>query len=97
MPAGLLHGVRSDENLRKVAEGDRKDARISGTARKVVYGETVHSHDVEERERAQQSSGNAWADEDQEAGGPDKAFRAKMAQELKDAMARGRYSYAYLT
>ena len=91
MPASLLHGIGSGANLRKVAEADRNDASISGAAGIVVYGETAHSHDIEERERAQQSSGGAWADEEaQEAGGPDKAFRAKMAQELKDAMARGR-------
>ena len=95
IPDDLLAGIRGGAHLKNVAEQDKKDVSISPSAGQVVYGETAHSHEVEQRERGEegQRSSSTWSaagdEEAQEAGGPDRAFQRQIAEELNARMAKG--------
>jgi hypothetical protein len=67
-----------------------KDSSISPVAGKVVYDETAHSYDVEDRERDQEGlrSSGAWSADTEvsEVGGPKKAWRDGLVGELQQRL-----------
>ena len=59
----LLDAIQATKPLRKVPSSDRRDASAA-VAGDVLYGETPHSRDAEQRETAQESSGGDDDDDD---------------------------------
>jgi hypothetical protein len=93
---GEINGGRFE--LRKVADSEERHRNNNPTAGRVVYEETAHSHDVEERERAQAREANnqspsrgnsAWStrismdDEDDIQPVPNRAFQNNLAKALQ--------------
>jgi len=81
----LLGDIQGGFRLRKVADLEKKDASVNPKGGRVVYDETPHSRDVEEREGAQLAeegtagSVNAEADE---APNPNRAFQDDLMKAL---------------
>ncbi|RYO34963.1 hypothetical protein AA0111_g3358 [Alternaria arborescens] len=84
--------------LRKVADSEKRHRNNNPTSGRVVYEETAHSHDVEERERVQAREANnqspsrgnsAWStrismdDEDDIQPVPNRAFQNNLAKALQ--------------
>ena len=85
-----LHGdIQGGFKLRKVADSEKKDASANPRGGRVVYDETPHSRDVEERERTQIAEKSTAGSANVEAHVPPDLNRAFQDQLMKTLKRRG--------
>lgn len=87
--ANLLSAIQTGAKLRKVPTSDLRDTSAANSGR-ILYEDSLHSHSVENRERAQENQKNGDGDGDwvalddkrSEIGGPGREFREMLGGAL---------------
>ena len=78
----LLSDIKGGFKLRKVTNSEKKEHSMNPIGERVVYDETPHSRDVEERERAQLAESSTAASTTTKAD-PNRAFQEDLMKALK--------------
>ncbi|KAI1683161.1 hypothetical protein KJE20_07893 [Pyrenophora tritici-repentis] len=87
----LLSDIKGGFKLRKVTNSKKKDTSENPSGERVVYDETPHSRDVEERERAQLAEGSTAGPAKTKADAPpdpNQAFQEDLMKALKRRSSR---------